>query len=61
MKVKNLMAELAKCPPDAEVCFFMDWENRRPVSEVSPEDHDGNVLLGSDLPPEVYARDFKED
>lgn len=61
MKVKDLLAELAKCPPDAEVRFFVDWEDRRPVKEVSPEDADGNVLLGADLPPEAYARDCKYD
>lgn len=59
MKVKDLLTALAKCPPDAEVRYFVGWDDRRPVAEVSPEDADGNVLLGADLPPEAYARDFK--
>lgn len=59
MKVKDLLNELAKCPADADVRFFIEWGDVRPVIDVSLEDSDGNVLLGSDLPPEVYARDFK--
>lgn len=61
MKVKELITELAKCPPDAEVRFFVEWEDMRPVEEVSPENADGDVLLGAELPPETYARDFKYD
>jgi len=61
MKVKDLLAELAKCPTEAEVRFFVGWEDRRQVNEVSPEDADGFVLLGADLPPEAFARDFKND
>ena len=61
MKVKDLIAELAKCPPDVEVRFFVGWDDLRSVAEVSPEDADGNVLLGCNLPPEAYARDFRDD
>ena len=61
MKVKDLLTELAKCHPDSEVQFFVGFDDRRTVSEVSPEDSYGNVLLGADLPPEAYARDFKGD
>ena len=61
MKVKDLLAALTKCPPEAEVRFFVGWEDRRPVNELSPEDADGCVLLGTYLPPEVHARDSKYD
>jgi|GEM_PF-6762858 len=59
MKVHELIAELNKCPPDAEVVFFNNWDDVQPVKEVSPEDSDNNVVLGRELPPEVYARDYK--
>lgn len=59
MKAKDLIAELAKCPPDADVRFFVGWEDCRAVADVSPEDANGDVLLGDRLPPEVFARDYK--
>ncbi len=60
MKVKELIAELAKCPLESDVRFFVDWEDRRSVSALSPEDSNGDVLLGDkNLPPEAFARDVK--
>lgn len=59
MNVHDLMVELSKCDPCAEVRFFVDWDDRRTVRAISAEDADGTVLLGEDLPPEVHARDFK--
>lgn len=61
MKAHELIAMLQKCPQDAEVVFFCAWGDTRPVNELSPEDAGGNVVLGSDLPPEVYARDYRHD
>ena len=59
MKVKDLLVRLAACPQESEVCFFNAFGDKRPVADVSPEDSEGSVLLGSCLPPEAYARDFK--
>ena len=61
MKVHELIAQLARCPHDADVVFFSDWDDVRPVHDLSQEDSDGRVVLGRVLPPEVYARDYKDD
>lgn len=61
MKVRELIAELKKCPPDADVVFFSSWDDFQSVEEISPEDYDKNVVLGRDLPPELYARDYQYD
>lgn len=59
MQVRELIERLQKCPPSASVRFFVDWDDRRTVDDVSPEGVDDTVLLGTQLPPEVFARDFK--
>ena len=59
MKVSELIAALSECPPDSDVKFFVDWEDLRAVSDVSPEDSDGNVVLGVALPAEMFSRDYR--
>ncbi|HVI60078.1 MAG TPA: hypothetical protein VM619_14565 [Luteimonas sp.] len=61
MTVQELIAELNKCSKNAQVYFFFDWDSKREVIDVSPEDSDGHVVLGESLPPELYARDYKYD
>lgn len=60
MKVRDLIAELEKCPQDSHVVFFVSWGDERAIQMVSPEDVNDNVVLGtSDLPAEKFARDSK--
>lgn len=61
MTVKELIAALQKCPPDAQVVAWQSWDTQFPVKTVSPEGADGEVVLGEDLPPELYGRDYKYD
>jgi len=61
MKVRDLIERLSHCPQDAPVRFFLNWESRPEVKEISPEDADGFVVLGDDLPAEIFARDYKAD
>lgn len=62
MKAKELIEALYKCPPDASVRFFVAWDDERIISQVSPEDFDGFVVVGdADLPLEKYARDYRHE
>lgn len=61
MKVKELIAELERCPQESLACLFLGFDNRPEVKAISPEDCDGRVLLGAELPPEAYARDHISD
>ena len=61
MKVRELIEQLGRCPQEAEVVWFNTWDDVRPLRDISPEGLERNVVLGDDLPPEVYSRDFKDD
>lgn len=62
MNVRQLIAELSTCPPDANVRFFVAWDDERTVMRVSPQDADDFVVLGdNNLPAEKYGRDYKDE
>jgi hypothetical protein len=46
MNVKQLIAELSKCPPDSDVVYLVDCGVTRSVALLSPEDSEGRVVLG---------------
>ena len=57
MTVKELIKALYNCNPDKVVRFHVDWGNEPEIdSWVQNSD---TVLLGNDLPPERYERDYK--
>jgi hypothetical protein len=60
MKTRELIEQLSACPQDADVRFFVSWEDRRSVDALTPEDADGDVVLADkDIPAELFARDFQ--
>lgn len=59
MTAAELIAELRKCEPTRKVRMFISWDSMPEVAEVSRVDSDGFVVLGDDLPPEVFAEDYR--
>lgn len=58
MTVKELRHVLLSYKDDTKVLFFVDWDKRIEINDIADQD-DGTVLLGEDLPPEVYVTDYK--
>lgn len=61
MTVAELISALQRCDPKKKVRFHVSWESAPEINEVCSDDGDDSVTIGHDLPPEVYAMDYKYD
>jgi hypothetical protein len=60
MTVEELIKQLKECPQQEKVVCFVDWKVPDIVIDsISPEDCDGNVVIGNNIPAEKYARDYQ--
>lgn len=58
MKVRELIQELEKCNSESNIAFFIDFDNKIEINDISYEDSEGDVVLGNDLPCECHARHY---
>lgn len=55
--VAELIAMLQTYPAATKVMLFLDWDRIHALTNVADQG-DGTIVLGSDLPPEMYTTDY---